>query len=389
MSEKKQETIFIHIAAYRDPELVPTIKNALSQAQYQNRLMFGICLQDTQENYKKFPYNNNKQFKILFVPFNQSKGCCWARSKADSLFKGEDYVMQLDSHHRFIKNWDTILINYLHKCPSKKPILSTYVNGYEPGGVNDKSITDIIPCRMICDKFENELVMFIPTFVSKNQLLDDRPQPSMFISGHFIFTIGLWKKEVPYDPNIYFTGEEHTLAVRGFTHGWDIFYPPIPIVFHMYTRKGRSKQWDDNKEWVKMDQDSKKRVHNILVHKADYGIYGLGKIRSIEDYQNISGINYKDKIISPHAKKGIPNYRAKIYRTPNSSFHTHDYKVWHEKSGNKFFRFNVISYEPHKIILHDQQRNMDLSLEELVCKWKESNKTDWKFLDYGIFIYNS
>ena len=76
----EQKTIFIHIAAYRDPELIPTVKNALSQAQYPERLIFGICMQDTRENYKRFPYEYNKQFRILFVPYDQSKGCCWARS---------------------------------------------------------------------------------------------------------------------------------------------------------------------------------------------------------------------------------------------------------------------------------------------------------------------
>lgn len=388
MGDIEHKTIFIHIAAYRDPELVPTINNAISRAKNPNRLTFGICLQDTEGNYQRFPYKTDKRFRVAFVHFNKSKGCCWARNKADSLFKGENYVLQIDSHHRFVQNWDMMLINYLHKCPSKKPILSTYVNGYEPGGTNDKTITDKTPCRMTCDKFEGELVQFRPSYVSRNDLLNDKPQPAMFISGHFIFTHGLWKKEIPYDPHIYFTGEEHTLAVRGFTHGWDIFYPPVPIVCHMYTREGRTKQWDDDKDWWKTDRESKMRVHNLLIHGVDFGTYGLGKVRSLDDYQKISGIDYKNKTLSAYAKVGIPNYKAKLYRTQNSTFHTHDFKIWYEHTSKKKFQFEVRSHEPHKIILHDPQRKIDLILEDSSCKWKYSHSNNWKFLDSGIFIHN-
>ena len=385
------QTIFTHIAGYRDGELVKTIENALKQAQYPQRLTFGICLQDTKDNYDKFPYKNHPQVKIIFVPFAESKGCCFARAEADKLYKNEDYVLQLDSHHRFIKNWDTILINYLHKCPSKKPILSTYVNAYEPEGLNDKTITDTKPCRMICDKFDNGLVMFKPEYVMNNNLLNDMPQFTMFMSGHFIFTLGFWKKEVPYDPLIYFTGEEHTLAVRSFTNGWDIFYPPIPILCHMYTRKGRSKQWDDNKEWWKADNASKSRVHNILLHEnLDFGIYGLGKVRTMDQYQKISGVDYKNHTLTENARKGIPNYVANLYKTVSLSsiFHTQDYKTWSEKSSNGTFSFTALSVEPHKIILRDANRNIDIMLQEGMCMWKYSDQNDWKLLNHGMFVYN-
>ena len=37
--------IFIQIASYRDPELVPTIKNIISQSKYPENITFGICRQ--------------------------------------------------------------------------------------------------------------------------------------------------------------------------------------------------------------------------------------------------------------------------------------------------------------------------------------------------------
>ena len=37
-------TIFVQIAAYRDPELLPTIRDCLQKAKYPKLLSFGICL---------------------------------------------------------------------------------------------------------------------------------------------------------------------------------------------------------------------------------------------------------------------------------------------------------------------------------------------------------
>ena len=37
--------IFVQIASYRDPQLVPTIENMLAQAKKPKNLVFGICRQ--------------------------------------------------------------------------------------------------------------------------------------------------------------------------------------------------------------------------------------------------------------------------------------------------------------------------------------------------------
>jgi hypothetical protein len=38
------------------------------------------------------------------VPWSESRGVCWARSAIMELYAGEDYFLQLDSHHRFAPN---------------------------------------------------------------------------------------------------------------------------------------------------------------------------------------------------------------------------------------------------------------------------------------------
>ena len=110
--------IFVSIASYRDPELLPTLHDLISNAANPNDLVICIAWQhskkDKWDTLKK--YKNDTRFRIIDIPYEESKGVCWARAKIQEQYQGEDYYLQLDSHHRFIKNWDVELIdmvNYL------------------------------------------------------------------------------------------------------------------------------------------------------------------------------------------------------------------------------------------------------------------------------------
>ena len=129
--------IFVSIAAYRDPELLPTLKDLIANAKNPKDLVICIAWQhaeedtwDTLDKYKK-----DKRFKIIDIPYQEAKGVCHARNLIQQQYDGEDYYFQLDSHHRFIKDWDQELkemINYLQCRGYYKPILSTYLPSYFP-----------------------------------------------------------------------------------------------------------------------------------------------------------------------------------------------------------------------------------------------------------------
>ena len=106
------ETIFISIASYRDPELLPTLRDCLANAKNPDKLRFGICWQhDETETLGEFA--DDSRFKFIKVPYALAKGACWARSLIQSLYNNKTYYLQLDSHHRFTKNWDATLIKML------------------------------------------------------------------------------------------------------------------------------------------------------------------------------------------------------------------------------------------------------------------------------------
>ena len=108
MAKSKTPTIFIQIASYRDPELVKTIEDCITNAKNPKNLRFGICRQyhpqDVFDNLDK--YKEDKRFRILDVLCEYSKGVCWARNQVQQLYEGEMYTLQIDSHMRFAPNWD-------------------------------------------------------------------------------------------------------------------------------------------------------------------------------------------------------------------------------------------------------------------------------------------
>jgi len=227
--------IFIQIASYRDPELLPTIRDCLSKAKYPNNLTFGICWQrDETETLAEF--EKDKRFRIIDVHYSKSEGACWARHNLQKLYKKEDYILQLDSHHRFVQDWDVKCIKtikILQKKGYKKPLLTAYIPSYDPA--NDPEARVQEPWKMNFDRFTPEgVVFFLPASIPDWQSYKNIPIPARFFSAHFVFTLGKWNKEVPYDPNYYFHGEEISLAARSYTHGYDLFHPTEVIAWHEY-----------------------------------------------------------------------------------------------------------------------------------------------------------
>lgn len=296
--------IFISIASYRDPELIPTIEDCIKKAKYPQNLVFSIAWQHSMED--KFddlnPYKDDVRFKIIDIPYEQSRGACWARHMVQQNYDGEKYYLQLDSHHRFVKNWDVEcikMVKLLKKKGHSKPLLTAYVSSYDPS--NDPEGRVLAPWRMVFDRYIPEgAIFFLPEQIPNHEELKE-PIPARFLSAHFIFTLGQFAKEVPYDPEYYFHGEEISLAARAFTWGYDLFHPNKTVVWHEYTRRGRVKQWDDDKQWVEKNNKCHERNKTLFGMDGrcpcsiDFGIYGFGNVRTIHDYEKYAGLEFRTR----------------------------------------------------------------------------------------------
>ena len=309
--------IFIQIASYRDPELVPTIKNCLENAKNPKNLVFGICRQyhpdDKFDNLEEF--SNDNRFRIVNVLYDQAKGVCWARNLVQQLYNNEEYTLQIDSHMRFEKNWDETLIQMIQNLINngyKKPLLTSYVSSYNPQ--NDPEGRVMVPWRMVFDKFIPEgAIFFLPEAIPNWQELKE-PIPSRFYSAHFCFTLGEFSKEVQHDPDFYFHGEEISIAVRAYTHGYDLFHPHKVVCWHEYTRTNRTKHWDDHKEWWKLNEKSHYLNRSLFgmdgqERKGHDGKYGFGSVRTVRDYEKYAGVEFKKRAVQQYTldKKYPPN----------------------------------------------------------------------------------
>jgi len=307
--------IFVQIASYRDPELLPTIRDCINKAKHPENLTFGICWQrDETESLEEFTFDS--RFRILDYHWSLSKGLCWARSEIQKLWRGEEYTLQLDSHHRFIENWDEELIKMMGMVDSEKPIITTYAGMYSP---SDNKLLNVEPYKMVATNFtEGGTIMFRPHAIQNWETLE-KPIPARFVSGHFFFTIGKHCEEYKYDPNIYFAGDEISLSIRSYTLGYDLYHPHKTVVWHEYTREGRTKHWTDfnhenkikgivERPWWEMDDDSKRRLRHMLQEEdnnIDLGIYGLGNDRTHKEYEDYAGINFKYRKLHEKTLRGI------------------------------------------------------------------------------------
>lgn len=305
--DEKTNTIFIQIASYRDPQLLPTLKDCIDKAKYPENLRFGIAWQhNTDDTWDHLdPYTNDYRFKILDIDHRDSQGVCWARNLVQCLYSNEKYTLQLDSHHRFVQHWDVELIDILKGLQHKgynKPLITGYIPSFDPDNDPDARVQE--PWKMTFDRYIPEgAVFFLPA--SFNPEIDklDEPLLGRFYSAHFAFTLGEFAKEVKHDPNYYFHGEEINVAVRAFTHGYDIFYPHKVICWHEYTRKGRSKQWDDDKKWVDRNNTCHQRNRKLFgmdgeTNDIDWGQYGFGNARSLKDYEKYAGMKFSTRSVT-------------------------------------------------------------------------------------------
>jgi len=353
------DKIFIQIASYRDPELSLTIRDCIKKAKHPERFTFGICWQrDDTESLEEFA--TDPRVRVKEYSYTESQGLGWARNITNQLYDGEKYTLQLDSHHRFVQDWDVIMMEDYEQAltMSPKPILTTYCTPFDTKA--DASTYNPAPCLMSQYEFSSDkLLMSMPYYI-QDYKTRDKVIRARTLSGHFYFVSGEFIKDVPYDPDIYFGGytEETTMSVRAFTSGYDFFSPYRMLMWHEYTRKYRPKHWDDHGKESSTKKTSGERdalarsKTRQLFGQEDNGIDmttgGLGTVRSLHDYEIYGGFDFKNCLIQ--------NYTLLVKEPPNSP-------QWEEEF---------------------KKTNVKLKVEWDVDHFKSEDIGDYEFITLGI-----
>ena len=306
------ELIFVSIAAYRDPQLVPTVLDCIRKASAPERLRFGVCWQRGEE--EELPFLDDPSFRILEVPWRESRGACWARAQIMKLWQGEDWFLQVDSHCRFARGWDAMLLRAVKETGSDKPILSTYATPFTPGG---NEVLRGGPLQIAFQAFTPEGIPQLKPVELQKSGNSCRPLRARFLSAGFLFACGRFVEEVPYDPDLYFMGEEAAMTVRAFTHGYDLFHPTETVLWHDYLRTDARKHWSDHTEancevrpWGELDERSRRKTQCLLVGESVES-FGLGQERTLAQYEAYAGLSFR------HQKAQLYTVRAQEPPNPD------------------------------------------------------------------------
>jgi len=389
MKKQNKETILVHLPAYREPELVPTIKDCLAQAKDPSRLVFGICRQyhpdDKFDNIDEF--RNDSRFKIDEMLYTEAKGLPYARQRINNMITDETYLLQLDSHHRFTKDWDETLISMHKGLEDKgfKPILTAYLPYYDP--FNDPKSRCQEPWQQQFACFYPHGTIFIRPSLLQGWQSRTEPVHSRFISGHFLFARTQWAKDIKHDPGIVFSGEELNMTVRSFTYGYDLFHPHKIVIWHATMREERSGKlvWDDQYkrgvDWYAQQQAAWKRIRNLLRTQKDDDVdltgYDLGTVRTLRDYEKYAGVHFK--------RKAVQMYTVHNNFPPNPPINNEE--EWEKSFASSFYclvnfdksNFKLNDYD-FWVVAFDDENGIAVQREDLTeAQVKEimSRKDNW------------
>jgi [Skp1-protein]-hydroxyproline N-acetylglucosaminyltransferase len=166
-------------------------------------------------------------------------------------------VLQIDSHMRFRPRWDVYLISQWKKCGEpastvspetnsehvchRRVVLTTYPPNYDaphgPGPDSETRATLLVPWKFGPDNMLRQKSRLLSGYTSNTQTQKNDNIPCLLFAGGFNFFHSSLLEDCPYDKlHGLFFGEEISMAVRLFTHGYNLFSPPQTVAYHQWNR---------------------------------------------------------------------------------------------------------------------------------------------------------
>jgi len=344
---KKDDSLFVSIASYRDENCLNTLLQAFQKAKNPEKLFIGLVQQNCVENclsgilengkvietepdencYDAFcstkvgkPYCESGHIRHLFLEESLSLGPYMARFFASKLWYGEEWFLQIDAHMTFLQDWDFISKQMLKNAPTKRPVISHYPPPHT-ASLEEKSS---LPAARLCgptfsdDQGEAQIIRLgFTDYYDKKKLKQPRFAP--FAGAGLFLAHSDFLKDVPYDPFLpwMFMGEEIIMSARLWTNGYDIYSPTQPVLGHIYVRRNKPKFWETFhrifkkytlfdplceivlmriKSQLNYPESSKDLIKpkSIFTALQDYSI---GFKRSLDDFYKYCGLNMTTKTV--------------------------------------------------------------------------------------------
>lgn len=296
------EKIYIGLASYRDPDLINTIKSFYNNAVCPSRLFFSIVSYEDKLTDKPLDLSfiPEEQYSYQQVDHRLALGACKSRHLANSLLTEEyTYFVQADAHSRLFEMWDEIAIWQYKRCRAKwgdDYLFTKYPPAYEVNWDGEKNVGDIFLTDAgylgkVSPVWQENLWL-----LEHDNLYDDVfGDLSLGFSANCVFGSAKAMLKIPYDPFLYFSGEEPTLGVRAYVNGVNLVAPPFNFMWTNYNRENgrRHQHWDDHDDWWVLDAYSRNRQADFYAGK-NLGIYGITNAEKYQELQDIYGFKFGD-----------------------------------------------------------------------------------------------
>lgn len=300
-------SIFISVAAYQDPTLERTLKQAIEQADKPNELIFAICLQYSEEPDISFIPESQKKI-IRFDPQTRP-GVVKVRNLLKEMYDNEDYFLQIDSHMQFDKSWDTILIRQfkeLQKFANKDKVIISTPRDFPRRQDRGYSVLKV---RSVADR------EFVTFFASNSTAPDtkDKFYKSNYIRCGMIFSDREFANTIKFSKYNHAFEEEAYLTFSSIISGWSIYELPYHTVIWHSPKEYLEKVWDQTtvKSFSGAYEDNKfERYEFSLAYiYNDYSKYKVDTaVMSAKDFWNELGLSKEYELQKQKMDNLINNY---------------------------------------------------------------------------------
>jgi len=316
--------IFVSIPSYRDPNILKTVRELFFNAKYPEMIQVGVC----EQNMPSDPTTRSLRSENVLTDSIDSSlaiGPCYARERIEKYLLPRSqapFVLCIDAHTLFRKNWDDILVRNMQDAEKEKSSQKLLFTGYPPQ-YNTKIMTwrECAGNNGVFMKATRIIANGTPLFVY-NHLSGKKVESQKFTSciglaAGFIFARRGMFETVPYVSHVpfLFMGEEFVMAARYYTHGYDLLACPEQVIQTTYNRGGRPSFFNKAHRQKRMMRiKSNRRIRWLLGMDKHFTIQDmedskfmefnkLGSVRSIQDFEKFCGIS--KGIISLNARRGL------------------------------------------------------------------------------------
>lgn len=301
------KTIFVSIASIDDEELKYTLDYIYDNAKYPERVFVGISLIAMKRKSFRDLAKIVKKYKNVTAISHKQKyndlstlGVGFNRKRAEELYSGQDYFMQVDAHSFFELNWDERIIELFEEAVAEVGDDNVVLTCIPPiyGYTDEENVVAIRSPRVRYPQYiVGELfVSAVPRWsdIDSLEISDKKFLPSVKANSAMMFGTKELAKDTGTQSKSMFYDEEVIYSIELFGRGFALVFPNIEDfpVRHLdgdYTVPGHSRAF----MLEYLDQEKEDELHrNLKEHYLSY-IENPKNKEKLEVYKKYAKVDYK------------------------------------------------------------------------------------------------